>query len=64
MSFIHKKPRLDAKALKLGFTDTVPKPLSLEYLTYLIEKYMGNGADQESDWFEITIFTFNFAIIL
>jgi hypothetical protein len=49
MSFIHKKPRLDAKALKLGFTDTVPKPLSLEYLTYLIEKYMGNGADQESD---------------
>jgi len=49
MSLMHKKPHLDAKSIKLGFTDTVPKPLCLEYLTYLIEKYMGNGSDEESD---------------
>lgn len=37
------KPYLDVEAAKCGFSEIVPKPLSLEVLTRLIENYLSEG---------------------
>jgi hypothetical protein len=42
------KPYLDMEAINCGFTEIVPKPLTLEVLTRLIETYLGNG-NEDSD---------------
>jgi len=40
------KPYVDMDAARSGFSEIVPKPLSIEVLTRLIETYLSNG---ESD---------------
>jgi len=41
-SIIHstKKPKITKQAYQLGFSDIVAKPLTIESLTYILEKYL------------------------